>query len=230
MARAFARKGRGKDVRYSAKLDAVERAVVAGLMEQVHELVAPEAIEDAAPQGEAHHVDDFDAIVSGLGGLGMGVSLSPDDQLPDDRPVPADARSFGDRDPALERLLPAGNRADDQASAEFRRLTEHSLRTRKARHLESAMGALRAPGSTVELDERVAIDMVVALTDVRLVLGERLGLREDADVDRLEEELADVDDDDPRGHAMAVYDFLTWLQETLASAMLPGADHGRRAT
>ncbi|KGN39221.1 DUF2017 family protein [Knoellia subterranea] len=224
MARAFARKGKGKDVRYAAKLDAVERAVVAGLMEQVHDLVAPEPEPEPAHASDVHGDDDFAAIVSGLGGLGMGVSLSAEDQLPDDRPVPADARSFGDRDPALERLLPAGNRVDDQLSAEFRRLTEHGLRQRKARHLESAMAALRAPGSGVELDERTAIDMVVALTDVRLVLGERLGLREDADVDRLEAELDEMDDDDPRLHAMSVYDFLTWLQETLATAMLPG-DH-----
>lgn len=221
MARAFARKGKGKNLRYAAKLDAVERAVVAGLMEQVHDLVAPEPEPQSSGDGAAD--DDFAAIVSGLGGLGMGVSLSAEDQTPDDRPVPSDARSFGDRDPALERLLPAGNRADDQASAEFRRLTEHGLRKRKAGHLESAIRSLRAPGSGVELDERAAIDMVIALTDVRLVLGERLGLREDADVDRLEDELADMDDDDPRAHAMSVYDFLTWLQETLATAMLPDA-------
>lgn len=31
-----------------------------------------------------------------------------------------------------------------------------------------------------------------------------------------------MDEDDPRLHAMSVYDFLTWLQETLATAMLPG--------
>ncbi|MFC7489350.1 MULTISPECIES: DUF2017 domain-containing protein [unclassified Knoellia] len=225
MARAFVRKGRGTNVRYAAKLDAVERAVVAGLMEQVRDLVAPEPVErvETGPAGESDD-DDFAAIVSGLGGLGMGVSVSAEDQVPDDRPVPSDARSFGDRDPALERLLPAGNRADDQASAEFRRLTEHGLRQRKAGHLESAIRSLRAPGPGVQLDERAAIDMVIALTDVRLVLGERLGLREDADVDRLEQELADVDDDDPRTHAMSVYDFLTWLQETLATAMLPGAD------
>lgn len=231
MARAFARKGKGKGVHYTAKLDTVERAVVAGLMEQVHDLVAPASPEPADLSEPAHargpgeqpgpH-DDFDAIVSGLGGLGMGVSVSAEDQIADDRPVPADARSFGDRDPALERLLPAGNRTDDQVSAEFRRLTEHGLRTRKARHLESAIAALRAPGSGVDLDERTAIDMVVALTDVRLVLGERLGLRDDADVERLEEELATMDEDDPRLHAMSVYDFLTWLQETLATAMLPG--------
>jgi len=224
MARAFARRGGGsKPVHYTAKLDAVERAVVAGLMEQVHDLVAPEPPEPTQPEDVgAGHEDPFDAIVSGLGGLGMGVSVSAEDQVPDERPVPTDARSFGERDPALERLLPAGNRTDDQASADFRRLTEHGLRTRKARHLASAIAALRAPGTAVDLDERTAVDMVVALTDVRLVLGERLGLREDADVDRLEAELATMDDDDPRLHAMSVYDFLTWLQETLATAMLPG--------
>lgn len=219
MARAFSRRGRGKNIRYAAKLDAMERAVVAGLMEQVHDLVAPET----GDEGTTGDGDDFDSIVSGLGGLGMGVSVSAEDQAPTTRPVPADARSFGERDPALERLLPAGNRTDDQASAEFRRLTEHGLRQRKARHLESAIAALRAPGSGVELDERTAVDFVIALTDVRLVLGERLELREDADVDRLEQELEEADEDDPRTHAMAVYDFLTWLQETLATAMLPGA-------
>lgn len=223
MARAFARKGKGKNVRYAAKLDAVERAVVAGLMEQVHDLVAPEPDPEPAAGAESHGDDEFSAIVSGLGGLGMGVSLSADDQVPDDRPVPPDARSFGDRDPALERLLPAGNRTDDQASAEYRRLTEHGLRKRKARHLESAIRSMRSPGSGVDLDEAAAIDMVIALTDVRLVLGERLGLREDADVDRLEAELDEMDEDDPRLHAMSVYDFLTWLQETLATAMLPDA-------
>lgn len=225
MARAFARRGRGKGIRYAAKLDAVERAVIAGLMEQVHDLVAPDI--DTDTQSTSGDGDDFDSIVSGLGGLGMGVSVSAEDQTPDARPVPTDARSFGERDPALERLLPAGNRTDDQASAEFRRLTEHGLRRRKARHLESAISALRAPGPAVELDERTAVDVVVALTDVRLVLGERLGLREDADVDRLEEELEDADADDPRAHAMAVYDFLTWLQETLVTAMLPGASPPR---
>ena len=63
--------------------------------------------------------------------------------------------------------------------------------------------------------------MVVALTDVRLVLGERLGLRTDEDLDELEAQVASLDDDDPAVYALAVYDFLTWLQETLAHALAP---------
>ena len=64
--------------------------------------------------------------------------------------------------------------------------------------------------------------MLVALTDVRLVLGERMGLRTDDDVAVLEAVAEDLDPDDPLGYALAVYDFLTWLQETLSSAMLDG--------
>jgi hypothetical protein len=55
---------------------------------------------------------------------------------------------------------------------------------------------------------------------VRLVLGERMGLRTDDDLDALEAAVGDLDPDDALAYALAVYDFLTWLQETLASAML----------
>ena len=64
--------------------------------------------------------------------------------------------------------------------------------------------------------------MLKALTDVRLVLGERMGLRTDEDVEVLDAAAEHLDPDDPLGYALAVYDFLTWLQETLASAMLEG--------
>ena len=64
--------------------------------------------------------------------------------------------------------------------------------------------------------------MLAALTDVRLVLGERMGLRADDDVDVLEAAAEELDPDDPLGYALAVYGLLSWLQETLASAMLQG--------
>ena len=72
----------------------------------------------------------------------------------------------------------------------------------------------------VVLDEASARAFLTALTDVRLVLGERMGLRTDEDLEALEAAAGELDPDDPLGYALAVYDFLTWLQETLASAML----------
>jgi Domain of unknown function (DUF2017) len=62
---------------------------------------------------------------------------------------------------------------------------------------------------------------VVALTDVRLVLGERLGLRTDEDAEELALELRNLDEDDPRAFLAAIYDFLTWLQESLVQALMP---------
>ena len=73
----------------------------------------------------------------------------------------------------------------------------------------------------VSLDQEEALALLIALTDVRLVLGERLGLREDEDFDLMEEQAQSLPDDDPAVYALAVYDFLTWLQETLAHALTP---------
>ena len=65
--------------------------------------------------------------------------------------------------------------------------------------------------------------VLVALTDVRLVMGERLGLRTDEDATRLEELVETLDPDDPAVFALGVYDFLTWLQESLTQALVGGA-------
>ncbi|HEY7720878.1 MAG TPA: DUF2017 domain-containing protein [Pedococcus sp.] len=211
MARGFKRKG----ARYVAKLDPVERGLVVGLMEQVRELVAPDTPLPAPGEGG----DAFDQIVAGLGGSGWGVSVSAEDQLPS---APSSDARPEERDPALERLLPRAHREDEQIAAEFRRLTEQGLRSRKAANLSAAIAALASVDEQrVELAHDEAVAMVVALTDVRLVLGERLGLREDDDLEVLEEQVSGLEDDDPAVYALAVYDFLTWLQETLAHALAP---------
>ena len=215
MARGFKRKGEA----YVAKLDAVERGLVVGLMEQVRELLEPE--EPGADAGGRSAVerggDAFDEIVAGLGGSGWGVSVAPEDQVPG---APTSAGALEERDPALDRLLPAAHREDEQIAAEFRRFTEHGLRARKTANLATAIDALAGAGEQrVELDQPQAVALVVALTDVRLVLGERLGLRTDEDLELLEEQVSSLDEDDPAVYALAVYDFLTWLQETLAHAL-----------
>ena len=61
---------------------------------------------------------------------------------------------------------------------------------------------------------------MVALTDVRLVLAERLGVRDDDDATLLHHSVDALPPDDPRGWLGAVYELLTWLQETLVEAML----------
>ena len=197
MAKAFRRTGRGADRRYVATLGAGERDVVATVMDQVHDLLDPPAPPDT---GDAA----FDDLVAGLD-LGAEPASSAVDE--------------GPRDPALDRLLPAANREDPEAAAEFRRLTEGGLRHRKASALAASAELLRGT-DRVELDAPQARAFLTALTDVRLVLGERLGLRTDEDLEVMEQMATSLDEDDPLLHALALYDFLTWLQETLAEALL----------
>lgn len=205
MARAFRRRGSGDDTVFVADLDRDEREIVASLMEQVRGLLEPPV--DAERVGD----DEFSGIVAGLG-IGRGDPLvgRSADRGGDEAPA---------RDPALDRLLPSGSRDDEEAAAEFRRLTESGLRHRKALALDDAIAALRGDDA-VRLDRPGAGGFLTALTDVRLVLGERLGLRTDEDLDLIESLATSLDPEDPLVHAVALYDFLTWLQETLAAALL----------
>lgn len=196
MARAFLpEKGR-----YVAVLDEPERFMVHGLMEQTRDLLSPEV----EATGDAF----ADLVAS------MGVSVASEDQDPPVRPGE-------ERDSALDRLLPDAHRGDDAVAAEFRRLTEEGLRQRKSANLDLAMERLTAASDDrVELDPGQAPAFLMALTDVRLLLGERMGMRTEEDAERLQDALEDLDDDDPVGYAMAWYDFLTWLQETLTQALM----------
>lgn len=194
MAKAFKRKGD----RFVARLDEVEREVVVGLLQQTLEFIAPAHRE---PTG-----DTFDDLVATL-----GVRPLSDPSITPQAPF----------DPALERLLPSANRDDPVMAAEFRRLTEHGLRERKSSNLGLAITALQAAdGDKVRLDKAQAQAMVVALTDVRLLLGERLGLRTDDDADALQDRLEAASEDDPQLYLAAYYDFMTWLQESLTEALM----------
>lgn len=194
MAKAFKRKGD----RFVARLDDVEREVVVGLLQQTQDFLEPTHRE---PTG-----DTFDDLVATLGVRPLGdPTLTP--QMP--------------FDPAIERLLPTANREDPALAAEFRRLTEHGLRERKSANLATAIAALlAADGDKVKLDQTQAQAMVVALTDVRLLLGERLGLRTDDDADALQDRLEAASEDDPQLYLAAYYDFMTWLQESLTQALM----------
>ena len=106
-------------------------------------------------------------------------------------------------------------------AAEFRRLTEQDLRRRKSDALTVAIDALRgvAEGDKVAVDRAGAQAFLVALTDTRLLLAERLGLHTEEDVEALHARLTD-DAADAAAYAAAVYEFLTWLQESLVGALM----------
>ena len=220
MARGFSRRGRGAGLRFAARLDEGERALLIELFNQVRDLIDSthlEAAQSDTSSTQPVSEDPIDAIDAGLG-ADFGSVTVPDSS------AELGGRGFGseDRDPALDRLFPAANRTDEDAAREFRRLTEDSLRARKLSGLTASIAALsEVVDDRVELSEQKAITFLVALTDVRLVLGDRLGLREDADAERLQAIAEAVDPQEPAAYAIVVYDFQTWLQETLATSMLP---------
>lgn len=192
MAKAFRRKRE----MYVGELDVNERLIVIDLIAQTLSLLEPDPLPVTG--------DDFADLMAQL----------------DDAPDPDEVAG---RDPVLRRLLPDGNRADAGAATEFRSATERSLRERKSANMRAAIRALKASTDKVRLSHSDAVAFMLALADVRLALGERLELRTDEDSERLAAQIAAAD---PQ-HAEPVvvlgvyYDFLTWLQESLAVALMP---------
>lgn len=116
-------------------------------------------------------------------------------------------------DPVLARLFPDGYREDGEASGEFRRYTEASLREGKERDSELALRTLAESGD-VPLDTEQAQAWLRVLNDLRLALGTRLELSE-GDQDRFR----DLDEDDPEYTMIVTYDWLTQLQDGLVHCL-----------
>lgn len=121
-------------------------------------------------------------------------------------------------DRALLRLLPNAMKDDDAGSLEFRQLTERSVR-------ESKIGALRATALGLDKDDLLlspedARRWSMALNDVRLVLAERLDIRDEADADHVHSMQDWSQAEDVESYLALVYNFTTWLQESLVQSML----------
>lgn len=198
MTHGFSRDGE----RIVARFEDAELEVVAGLLSQTVDLLQDSASPGGQGAALSGSADTFEEMMRAAG-FAEGIPEAP-------------------ADPAVARLLPDGHHDDPLAAAEFRRLTSNSVRDRKVANLRAARAALEsADDGLVELDGPAASALLIGLNDVRLVLGERLGLRTDEDADELESQLAGLPSDDPRLGLTLAYEFLTWLQETLATALLP---------
>jgi hypothetical protein len=112
-------------------------------------------------------------------------------------------------DPSLRRLFPPAY-DDETDESEYRHLMHNELlsgRRRALRVLEETAGRDR-----LSADEAQA--WLTALNDLRLVLGTRLDVSEETFLDGL-------DPDDPRAPDLALYAYLSWLQEQLVEAISP---------
>ena len=220
---------------YRAVLDPVERQVIASIVAEVVELLGA-ALDAAVPAADEEGPDGLDRDVAGR--LARAVA-PPSATVPDDT--------------AVLRLLPDASRDDPEVSEEFRRLTEGDLRGAKVRRLVAFWRLLQAGGDSgrLELPREDASDLAATLTDIRLVLADRLDLRDDERVEALYSELErdqlerdeperdeperdELERDDPgrstdpeaveaaqrRRFLGSVYTLLTYLQESLLTAML----------
>ena len=154
----------------------------------------------------------------GSPGHGPGTSAHPG-QPPD--PLDDLARLLGQAgpatppdDPVLARLLPDAYQDDSEAAGDFRRFTEQELRNGKAAAARTVLATLPEDGGRIHLTGDEAQVWLRALNDVRLALGVRLSITED-----FEARVQDLDPADPRSAYMWVYDWLTFLQETLVHAL-----------
>jgi hypothetical protein len=120
-------------------------------------------------------------------------------------------------DPVLARLLPDAYSDDPEAAGEFRRYTEHSLRSAKVAAALTVLATLPPSGGRVRLSGEQAEAWLRSLNDVRLALGVRLGITED------DQQAPEVSRGEARSGYKAVYHWLSYLQETLVEALSAGS-------
>jgi hypothetical protein len=125
-------------------------------------------------------------------------------------------------DPALARLFPDAYRDDPAAAAEIRRLTEDTLREGKVARLQQMYAVLPAEGGKVMLDPAGVDTWLRGLTDLRLVLGERLAITEDVDLEAVIAAAAQADDT-ATAYSAVLYAYASELSESLVHALSAGS-------
>ena len=186
----------------TARFGAAQASIIRDLVGQVLELIGGDELEDDTldggtlddgPRGPANGTVGADDLAAMIG-------LTENAELPED--------------PVLARLLPDAYRDDPEASGEFRRYTEHGLRSGKAAAARTVLATLPSRGGRVRLSRPEAQAWLRALNDVRLALGTRLEVTDDFD-----DQVVHMSPDDPRVAYVGVYQWLAYLQETLVRAL-----------
>jgi hypothetical protein len=208
-----------------AVFEQAQAGVIRSLVSQIAELVSADS--------DSMLGDDFGG--NGLGGPGQASgepgytepgfvdfarppgSAGPEDaSLGDDLEAQLGLSSHAELpdDPVLARLLPDAYSEDPQASAEFRRYTEETLRSGKVASAQTVLASLPPGGGEVRLSEPECQQWLRALNDVRLALSVRLGI-----TDENEDLTQHLAADDPRAAYIWVYQWLAYLQDSLIESL-----------
>ncbi len=143
--------------------------------------------------------------------LAARVASSPQDELAELTGIIAGPTTAPD-DQVLARLFPDFHREDSSLSGGLRALHEPELLATKDGAAGVVLDTCPARGGRVRLSDEQAQVWLTALNDVRLALGTVLEVTED-----MPDELAP---EDPRATHLAVYHWLTWVQESLIQALV----------
>ena len=116
-------------------------------------------------------------------------------------------------EPTLYRLFPPAHADDDTANEEYATLVGPGLVDGKLR----ALAELERTARATSLDEEELGAWLGALESLRLALGTQLDVTEHG---------APLDLDDPDAPRLALYQWLSWLQDEVVSALSEGLDRG----
>jgi len=115
----------------------------------------------------------------------------------------------------LFRLFPPAFPEDAEADRAYRSLVGRSLEDGKLR----ALAELERTARATSLDEEELGAWLGALESLRLALGTQLDVTEHG---------APLDLDDPDAPRLALYQWLSWLQDEVVAALSEGLDRGDR--
>lgn len=123
-------------------------------------------------------------------------------------------------DPAVQRLLPDA-RSDEESesgSEQFRELAQDDIRQHKIADLQRAYALLQSGSLMLSHMEAEAFSR--ALNQVRLVLSSRLNIDNEHDAERVHQIGSVEQATDVESYMALLYNFVSWLQETLMQALI----------
>jgi hypothetical protein len=126
------------------------------------------------------------------------------------RSLPGQVRELIDStdpgDPSVRRLFPPAYRDEEKAEADYQSLMHDEL----LEHHRQALIVMEETIDAARLDEEQVVSWLSALNELRLVLGTNLDVSEGTEP---------VDPSDPRAPGLALYGYLSWLEEQVVEAL-----------